>query len=295
MRIWSLWNIYKSSNESTIHRKAAVRGVMRLLIGGSFDKVDWSTKSARADELELESLVKNIMEGTVEKRFTKWYNDSLMSFHSTPRWELQVAPKSFKFSELQGSCFNEARKKLAAFCGQHSTDFEVCHNALLRRGFGSCAASRHERLEIGDVVELLLNENRSKSEAFLHISYSQSGRSFYFVIGGLLQSKDGTPWALVKPCTIINTPMNHQIQDFNRLPLLSVRAQPFYSRHNLCPYQFLKLDHRARSVGVIHDCGADGSCRINMNSRTISHTCTTISGGHFFLLPRSMGFPPRRS
>ena len=137
--------------------------------------------------------------------------------------------------------FKTCLASLSRLCDQPEEDFEVCLEALLRRGFGSSKTSSHERLERGDVVQLLLHEKRSPSDAFLHVSFTEQGKHTYAVIGGFFKSKDGTAWAVVETCKIITSPVASQIPDYKRTPLLSVETEPFYSRRNL-GFHFLKLD-----------------------------------------------------
>ena len=164
--------------------------------------------------------------------------------------------------------------------------------ALLRRGYGSNTLSAHERLELGDVVQLLV---KGGQEDFLMLDgmNADAGRPFYFVIGCFIKTRAGESWIVVKRCNFRCQRQVGQIPDFNADPVLPVLTPNMYD--SPLRLQFIKLSYCVRKVGVQHDCSANNLCQFSTSSwRHLTHSETTLGGGRFFLHTRSFGYPPRR-
>ena len=162
------------------------------------------------------------------------------------------------------------------------------------RGYGSAGRGIHERLNQGDVVQVLL-EKGFDSKQFLSESMNEKGTPDFFVIGGLLRSSAGHDWLLVKKCTLVVPSSLGQLPDHSQEPYVEVSTSDFYRAESGQVVYFLPLAGSIRKVGVVHNCAKRNSCKFSLGTRVVEHSTTTLAGGHFFLLTRSMGYPPRRS
>lgn len=166
--------------------------------------------------------------------------------------------------------------------------------ALLNRGFGSTSRSSHERLQIGDIVQLLI-ESGHEQERFPISSTTPTSCPTFFVLGGFIRSVSGVNWALVKRCSLISPSRLGQLPDMNRPPFIEVVTTKFYDTESMVDHQYLELSNCVRKVGVLHNCSGQGSCQFCSQTRRVVHSRTTLDGCRFFILTRSMAYPPRRS
>ena len=67
--------------------------MFRLLGGPIADTVDWKSPDISKHLSELYDYVHDLMKGTVEERFDKWYQDFSCSFNTTSKWTLMVPPR----------------------------------------------------------------------------------------------------------------------------------------------------------------------------------------------------------
>ena len=180
----------------------------------------------------------------------------------------------------------------------HSTPVQslvLVASSIRERGFGSRSISSHERIDRGDVVQVLVKKATLRSR-FITSSGQGNGVITYFVVGGIISSPSNGLWLVVKPCLTHDGSddilISHQIPDYNKPLRLRASTTPFY-KHEA---QYLKLNDFIRKVGCMHDCShASHPCHFNTCTKTVLHSETTLEGGHFFLLTRFSAYPPRRS
>lgn len=165
---------------------------------------------------------------------------------------------------------------------------------MFNRGYGSVGKGAHERIVLDDIIQVLLVPGFRRKHV-LSGFISNVGTPHFFIIGCLVQSNTSHAWAVVKECTLKSPSTVGQLPEQTQLPLLHVYTEPFYDTQVQSDIYFLKLDKSMRKVGMMHDCQHTGKCRFNFDNRTIQHSTTTLDGGCFYLMTRSMSYPPRRS
>ena len=298
VRIYSLWTMYTDdgASEKTKHYSMICLG--RLLGGKDIDLVDWSSASASPFFDELKEHIEDLLKGTVERRMKKWYQDSLPSFNTISHWELQPIPnvtsKACSFSADQAKFMHMAVSKLAELSLLNAQNIAVCNKALLIRGFGSAKKSEHERIEYGDVVQVLLKPG-FRQRKFLHTSICTTGSPSFFVVGTLVLTKSGIGWAIVRECTLEEKATKGKLPDSTSSGFVEARTRDFYNLDNPNNFYFLMMNTNVRKVGVVHNCSCTGTCEFNSEARTVVHSETTLQEGRFFLLTRQLGYPARRS
>ena len=292
-RIWPLWHLHRNSKESTTNRHLALISLFRLLVGEEFDEVDWNSKEEDLAEPinEMREHMYSLMSGTVEGRLEKWYPESLISYDAQPAWEVQDIPRSQVLSIDQTIFQSHVVSKLSSLCAQDATHFTYSTNALLNRGFGSKSKGLHERMVVGDTIQLLLKSGHSE-RTFLDTSVSMHGTPSFFIICAFVKHPHGT-WAVVKGCQVLNNASLSQLPDFSQPPVIEVETPKACRIGDFI--HFIKLAGSIRKLALIHNCSADGICDFDDKSQKVKHTTCPANGGRFFLVSRSMGFPPRRS
>ncbi len=173
-------------------------------------------------------------------------------------------------------------------------DLRLSMKAILHRGFGSKGKGSHERLCSGDVIQLLLPKDY-KHKQFLTNFISDQGIPHFFKVGGFVQSTSGTKWAIVKQCSTVSSFATGQLPDHTQPPFIEVITPNFFHPETQSSVSFVELDNNIRKVGVLHNCAKEGKCKFSNGTRGVEHSATTLGGGNFFILTRSMGYPPRRS
>ena len=221
------------------------------------------------------------MSKAVLKRFEKWYKDAQMHYNAIARWEIIEASKSSKFSAKQTSFFNSTLSTLSQYYGEDTSCFKICEQAILRRGYGSKSANVHERLNLGDIVQILVNDGNERA-SILDASGSENGMPSYFVIGAFIQSQSDHSWIAVKKCKLLSRGKMHQVPDFNSKPVLPVLTTNMFDRHHQHQLQFIKLSKSVRKVGFQHDCSVGNRCVRSSSSRRITHAASTLDGSRFF-------------
>ena len=132
------------------------------------------------------------------------------------------------------------------------------------RGYGSAGRGIHERLNQGDVVQVLL-EKGFDSKQFLSESMNEKGTPDFFVIGGLLRSSAGQDWLIVKKCTLVVPSSLGQLADHSQEPYVEVSTSDFYTVYTVYRAEssqvvyFLPLAGSIRKVGVVHNCAKRNS------------------------------------
>lgn len=167
-------------------------------------------------------------------------------------------------------------------------------SATLHRGFGSSGIGVHEKLNIGDIIQVLLKPSYEETK-FIASSMCERGTPYFFVIGGFFLSHYGHSWALCKRCELIHPTSVSQLPSTEHVPYLVVNTDRFYDEQESTPHYYLELKSGVTKVGVFHNCEAEGKCNFSTLKKRVEHSHTTIDGGSFFILTRSMAFPPRRS
>lgn len=242
---------------------------------------------------ELREHVYDLLKGTVEQRFDKWYQEAHLTYSKLVNWVLHKPPRSLKLAPQQEPFVEDAKTELAQASLLDADNIHFCYKALLNRGGSSCSGkSSNERLELGSIIQVLVTPG---TEGRKFIRSSTSGNPTFYTIGGFFQSTSGSTWALVKKCTLISPAHISQLPDTKRSPLIEVITPDFYASSSQCPHSYLQMTSGITKVGSIHNCERYGTCSFNATSKNVEHSTTTLQGGNFFLLVRSMGYPPRRS
>ena len=152
----------------------------------------------------------------------------------------------------------------------------------------------HERLTSGDLVQVLLHKRARCDSRFIQVSETGVGQHSYFVVGFFIRCKSGALWASVKQCRTHNS-FRSQVLDFNKELIAEATLPAFFSTNDASPMSFLCLDHRVRKIGVVPNCCKRDMCSFDHDSNVIKQLNTTLTGGDFLLLTRSLSYPPRRS
>lgn len=294
IRVWSLWSIHTDPNESDRDKHFALMGLLRFMGSEKIDGIDWNAPSFKEYLEQLKEHVHKLMRGTVERRLDKWYSNSRMTFSSDPKWIVQNVPTGFKFSSEQESFFSITSNELSGMSLQQPGGFKLCMKAVLDRGFGSSGKSNHERLDLGDIVQILLTSGFEHNR-FITSTTSDKGMPHFFVVGGLYRCKNGKSCAVVKKCTVISTSSPSQLPGTKQSPYIEVQTPNFYDTRTCTRYYYMELKRSVTKVGVIHNCKMQNQCVFSSTTKEVKHCQTTQNGGRFFITTRSMGYPPRRS
>ena len=180
---------------------------------------------------------------------------------------------------------------LAGFLEASATNFRCHVNSFLSHGFGSKCYSAHERIEVGDLIQVLVSKS-NVNKTFLEVSHNGQGAPEFFIIGGILSAPSGEIWLVVKRCDTDFS--SDQIPDYNQPLVLPATWGPFFTNESRL-FSFIRLDYRVRKIDFIHNCSEKRKCNYCLSTRTVAHSTTTLLGGSFFLLTRYSGYPPRRS
>ncbi len=294
IRIISLWRMYRDQRESERYKQVALVGLFRLLGGEAADNISWYSSNNSSFVNELREHIHKVMIGTVERRLDKWYGTALMNFKSEACWVLKRTPRKHRYPESQQRFFDMALLELSKLCLQDKSTLKICRKALLNRGFGSKTKSEHERLEVGDVIQILIpTEYEDRTFPSRHVNYKSSPS--YYTVGGFIQCITGVCWALVRKCTLLTPSSVHQLPKSNTPHLLHVRTADFYCLDTQPQFQYMELTSHVKKVGCVHNCEATKSCTFCPDSKRVFHSKSTLDGSNFFILSRSMAYPPRRS
>lgn len=294
VRLWSLWVIYKDSSETQRTRHFAFTGILRLLVGEEVDHVNWEASNLSVHLEQLREHIHELMTGTVESRFGKWYGDTRMSYNVDPNWKLLTPPRRHEFSIEQNKFFASTAAHLAQSSMLSADNLVLCYKAILDRGYGSSGKSSHERLELGDIVQVLMHP-LFKQRKFITSSFSEDGYPQFFVVGGFYETDSGRSWAVVKHCSLLSPSLISQLPDCSHSSLIKVATDRFYCPRSKVRVHYLELNRNVSKVGVLHNCAVDGNCKFTTSTRRLQHSTNTLEGGRFLLLTRSMAYPPRRS
>lgn len=134
-----------------------------------------------------------------------------------------------------------------------------------------------------------------ENKMFLQQHISFKGSPVYFKVGGFIQSRTGTKWALIKQCTLLSPKQLSQLPDLNDAPFVEVLTSDFFTNITNTKYHYIELSNEVRKVGVMHNCRAQGSCNFSSDTLSVTHSNSTLDAGRFYLLNKRMGYPPRRS
>lgn len=184
--------------------------------------------------------------------------------------ELSTNILVYNAQKEQTAFFNSALSTLSLYYGEDTSCFKICEQAILRRGYGSKSANVHERLNLGDIVQILVNDGYERA-SILDTTGSENGRPAYFVIGAFIQSQSDHSWIAVKQCKLLSRGKMRQVPDFNAKPVLPVLTTNMFDRHHQHQLQFIKLSKSVRKVGFQHDCSVGNRCVWSSSSRRITH------------------------
>ena len=157
VRIWSLWDIWKSKTEESVARETAMMCVLRFLCGPKFDLVNWSCTELKETLDVMKAHVETVMKGKIGKRLETWYSDTSLNYNATGTWRSNGAfdisnAKPAHHLYLQNTL--SVLQKVLALSVSRKT---LSSSALLKRVYRSNLTTSHERLQIGDILQLLLS------------------------------------------------------------------------------------------------------------------------------------------
>ena len=96
-------------------------------------------------------------------------------------------------------------------------------------------------------------------------------------------------------CKLQSPSVLGQLPDVNRTPLIEVSTSNLYNAEEQAGHFFLELNVDVKKVCVIHNCNSKGDCLFSLDQKRVTHCSTTLQSGSFYIITRSMGYPPRRS
>ena len=266
-------------------------GMMRLFCGRTFDESDWNRPHLKEHLNEIKDHIVSTMKGTMESRLRTWYDDTSLSYNATPKWLIGGTLDLEKVERAQRDFMSYTVNALAGLLEASVSNFRCHVNSFLSSGFNSKSYSAHERIEVGDLIQVLVCES-NVNKTFIEVSHDGQGAPAFYIVGGIVAAPSGDIWLVIKRCGT-DFP-SAQLPNYNQPLLVPASWGPFYKGGQRM-FSFLLLDHRVRKIGCIHDCGKLGQCKYCTSTRTVEHSTTTLLGGSFFLLNRYVGYPPRRS
>lgn len=246
--------------------------------------------------IEVNSLccdsVVEIMTGTIEQRLSAWYPNLPGCCDQEPSWKVKG---KLDFCTTPGhakSFLVQCTDELSSLLSFTRDNLSLVSSALLQRVSGSSSYCTHERLEYGDIVQVLVPSDVCSRRKFIQLSANGVGVHEYYTIGGIISNGSASIWLVVKLCS--TSTACAQIPDYNKPLILEASIPPFYTESYL-PFFFLELNNRVRKVGYIHNCRITNGCQFCTETMVVTHSTSTLGGGEFLILNRSSGYPPRRS
>lgn len=291
IRLWSLWSIANSEKTEPATKETAMMGMLRFLCGPTFDLLDWLSPDLLETKTKMKDHVKKVMRGKVEERLQRWYSNTSLDNSSTGAWCSKGPFDISKVSLSQRSFLLNAMHKLQTLLGISASRTTVSAAAIFKRGYGSNSFNSHERISIGDVVQVL-NSKPNAHSPFITASTDGSGCPFFYIVGGIVSISFGPLWIIVMQCDVGASP-TPQVPNYNDPLFIRATLPSFYEARS--GFQFLELGANVKKVGVIHDCAHVSECIYGEAGKVVSHSCSSTDGGRFFLLPRFLSYPPRRS
>ena len=185
VRIWNLWYMYTDETEAPKYRQYALIGLLRLLVGKDMASFQWNTLASSPSVVTLREHVENLMKGVVERRFMKWYGDSIMSNNSETSWLLQPFQKGHALSVIRMEFLTASMLVLARLSLYRYDKLQLYQSAILSRGLRTQGRGSHERLCRGDIIQVLL-QKRSIRKLFLTNLISTVGTPHFFIVGGFV-------------------------------------------------------------------------------------------------------------
>ena len=298
-RIWTLWSIWKSSESDAHDRTSAMLSLMRLFCGVQFDSVQWDREHMSEYKKQIEDHIVSVLSGTVEKIFKEWFDEHSMHGSSEGAW---YPLKYDTLPTLQGAerqCVEAVMMDLGTVLDVNVSQFKVLSEIAFRRRGTSTSSTGHEKIGVGDVVQVLQTFN-IRSSRFVQMSDDVQGNLNYFVVSAILESTNRSIWLITKRCSLSTSPVpTPQIPSYNEPLLTKAIIPPSFVSTSHTPhatgFSYIPASSNVRKVGVVHNCKADKGCVFSIPNRTARHSRTTLQGGNFFLITRSSGYPPRRS
>lgn len=281
----------KSETAYNAAKETSLICILRFFCGRRFDLLDWSSSDLNASIEGMKERIYSVMKGRVESRLEIWYSDTTLESKVIGKWYSKGPFDVSKATLAQQSYLKQAVQTLQQLlCLSSSRTYLSCA-ALFKRGYGSKSYNSHERVEVGDVVEVLIGKHDPLAQ-FITVSADGAGSPLLFVVGGIISVTSGSIWLVVKPCTA-GPSSAPQVPDYNGNLKIHVTTPSFYEPKS--HFQFLELSNNVRKVGYVHDCESDGQCLFDAQKKSVAHSTTTLRGGHYFILSRFTAYPPRRS
>lgn len=293
IRIHSLWSILTTPQENQRTKQAARLGLLHLFGGHDAEKIDW-TASENKDILDLlHDHIKTVLSGTIGSKLKTWYSEGMNQSFAIPTWKSRRPLKLDDLPPRRHLQLRSIQNRLhTCLCARECDAFPTIQDAaLFDRGIGSSNYNAHERIGAGDTVQVLLNSSQ-KDDILLQSCSDGTGDVTFFVVGSVLLTSSNQLFLAVHKCTT-NVAFVPQVPDYTHDLLLHSTTMDFFSLRNIQNVSYLRLDKYVRKVEVLHNCNA--RCKFNFENRTVSHSKSTLEGGSFLILSRSLGYPPRRS
>lgn len=279
-RIWGSWFRYQSDNSSASERAASMHTLMRLFCGEKFDKLDWAGEHLQPMKSDIQQHIIDVLSGTIGDILCEWYVDNSDDSDKDGQWVVHEREDKLTIQNERRQLYDHATSDLGSILNISPTKFIFPTHVMFRRGFGSCCASSHEKLRVGDVVQVLVSARADKSR-FVEPSTSGDGKHSFFLIVGMVAEHKTNIVLLIRRCESTHpSHLSSHLPDYNN-PLINRTSIPTSSL-NSSNLLYIRLDVGIRKVGVLHDCKTDSGCRFNSDHRTVAHSRCTLDGGHFF-------------
>ena len=292
IRINAFWTMYNASNETQRTKDFAMLGLMRLFCGEEVDSFSWTSALLRDDRHEISKHIETIMKDRIEERLKEWYADTLVNYTERLEWRAHQSVCDGVLEPTQANFLQNTIRDLAKLTNVSPSSFGLVLGASLQKG-ASLSTCSHERIGHGDVIQLLTSSPGHCR--FVDTNESGAGQNEFFVVGGLIKTTCGEVWLVLKRCEN-NMNACGQMPDFSTSLIIQTEIPPFYTSSLISqPVCFTLLNGYVRKVGVLHNCTKQGGCSFCPKSKTVKHSTTTLKGGHFIILSRSLAYPPRRS
>lgn len=296
LRIHALWSMFKSTTGS--ERDCCMNGLMTLFCGKDVDAVKWNTPKMAAAKRDISDHIVSILSGSAEERLQDWYGNTVSLDIVHPKWKITTRLNIDTLPDRERHFLLECAHTLSETIALRLSDLTHAQTAIYFRGYGSSSSSSHERLDRGDIVQVLLDRHDAHSR-FIITSDNKTGSLCFFLVGGFLETRASAhtdvakTFLIVRQCT---TSPSHQqqIPNYNKCLVPKASVPPFYNTDDNA-FSFIQLTSRVRKVGVIHDCGSTKTCTFNNTTMSVTHSTRTLDGGDFYLFPRNTAYPPRRS
>ncbi|MEM1282988.1 MAG: hypothetical protein AAGG81_05485, partial [Chlamydiota bacterium] len=296
-RVWCSWVTYNSKDSSEIERKASMNTLMYLFCSSKVDEYDWNFAHLYETKVAIQDHIVEVLTGTVGDILADWYSDTMIDNFKDGTWTVSNLHEINTIPIEKRTVLGYIENDLSMTLSIDRKSFSFVSKVNFQRGFGSTGKNSHEMLRLGDVVQVLL-KRPAVSSRFIELSSDGYGKIAYFVIGAIIATEEKCNWLITRQCTSTTTSSStSQMPDYNHPLINKIKTIPFFDNcsQSANAFSYIHQDRRVRKVGILHNCKEDGGCHFSSSSRTVNHSTTSLDGGHFFVISRSYGYPPRRS